>query len=156
MEFNNRLLIILGIVGILTAFNACREIQRSTDLVSENARKIEDIYNFGFPIVLFYYSQKAKKQQNLNSKESVFSNPSLEKVKSLSLEEFLTELSFILQEQKYAKDEKMLQKMREIGVRIGKPFSMGNIGPLEREYYRQIPYEVQSHWQKNTQLGKIF
>ncbi|MBD0400708.1 hypothetical protein [Flammeovirga sp. EKP202] len=148
MEFNNRLLIILGIAGILTAFNAYREIQRSTDLVSENAQKIEDIYNYGFPIVLVYYSQKARKHQNVSSKESVVPNPSLEKVKSLSLEEFLTELSFILQQQKtYTKDEKMLQKMKEIGVRIGKPFSMGNIGPLEREYYRLIPQEVQSHWQ---------
>ncbi|KXX71247.1 hypothetical protein [Flammeovirga sp. SJP92] len=153
MEINNRLLMLLSCLGVLTAINAFKEIQQSTELVSHKAQKIADIYQYGFPIVLMYYTQKSKTKQKENSnpllfKKASFSSP-IEKVKSLTLEEFLTELSFLMQKKPYAQNKKLLQQMKAIGIHIGKPFSMHDIGPVEREYYRLIPSDVQLELEKH-------
>ncbi|NME69324.1 hypothetical protein [Flammeovirga aprica] len=155
MEINNRLFVILGFIGVLTSFNAFKEIQQSTQQVTDNAQKIAEIYNYGFPIVLLYYSQKSNQKKtkqgeiNFVQQSSILLSP-IEKVKSLSLEEFLTELSLIMKNKKtLTRNKEMLIKMKEVGIKIGEPFSMHNVAPLERVYYRLIPSDVQLRWEKN-------
>lgn len=70
MNLNNRLLTIIGLIGVATALNAFREIKISTDLVNKNNELFTEIYNYGFPIVLMNYSKKSmlsKKGLNVNT-----------------------------------------------------------------------------------------